>query len=111
VNAVLVISGHDNVGTALEPLDPGATVHAGTITVLVRDHIPRGHKIALQPIAVGAPVVKYGSAIGSAASDIEPGAHVHTHNLASGRGRGDLSPHAAAPNPTMRTAEPQDADA
>ena len=44
-----------------------------------------------QSIAVGEPVIKYGSPIGIATSDIQPGAHVHTHNVASTRGRGDLA--------------------
>jgi hypothetical protein len=35
--------------------------------------------------------VKYGSPIGHASSDIAAGAHVHTHNVASDRGRGDLA--------------------
>ena len=54
------------------------------------DAIPRGHKIALCDIAAGAAVVKYGSPIGTASSPIAAGTHVHTHNVASARGRGDL---------------------
>jgi len=90
VNAVLVISARDNVATALEPLAPGRTVDAGGVAVTVRESIASGHKIALQRIPAGGAVVKYGSPIGTAMIDIEAGAHVHTHNVASGRGRGDL---------------------
>ena len=107
MNAILIISAHDNVATALEPLDPGTTVYAGTVTVAVRDAVPRGHKIALYRIPAGDSVIKYGSPIGRAASDIEAGAHVHTHNVASSRGRGDLAPKTG--DPAVRTAEPQDA--
>jgi hypothetical protein len=32
----------------------------------------------------------YGSSIGTATTDIPAGAIVHTHNVACGRGRGDL---------------------
>ena len=67
---------------------------------------PTGHKIAIFPIAEGAPVLKYGSAIGIATCDIPAGAHVHTHNVASTRGRGDLAPLAASAEP--RLAEPAD---
>jgi altronate dehydratase small subunit len=35
--------------------------------------------------------MKYGSVIGTAIADIEAGSHVHTHNVASTRGRGDLA--------------------
>jgi hypothetical protein len=92
MNAALVVSPSDNVATALEPLEPGATIHVGDSTLTVLDRIPRGHKVALAAIAVGDRVVKYGSAIGTASADIARGAHVHIHNVASTRGRGDLQP-------------------
>jgi altronate dehydratase small subunit len=97
MSLALVISTRDNVATALEPLDAGQTIRAGEATITVAESIPRGHKIALRAIAAGEAVVKYGSAIGTASSAIAPGAHVHTHNVASTRGRGDLGvrPHNA----------------
>ena len=55
----------------------------------VREAIASGHKIALTRISIGEAVLKYGSPIGTATMDIEPGAHVHVHNVESGRGRGD----------------------
>ena len=91
MNPLLVISGADNVATALEPLDAGRVVDLGAITVTITEAIPRGHKVALRAIAAGERVIKYGSPIGSASSDIAAGTHVHTHNVASARGRGDLS--------------------
>jgi len=90
VNAVLVISVRDNVGTALEPLAAGRTIAAGGASVVVAEAIQRGHKLALRAIRKGEAVIKYGSPIGTASDDIAPGAHVHTHNVASARGRGDL---------------------
>jgi altronate dehydratase small subunit len=91
VNAVLVISERDNVATALEPIDAGREVRAGASTVVAAEAIPRGHKLAVRAIRTGEPVVKYGSPIGTASMDIAVGAHVHTHNVASTRGRGDLA--------------------
>ena len=90
MNAVLVISGRDNVATALEPLDAGRTIRVAAASLTVVDAVPRGHKVALRAIGAGEAVVKYGSPIGTATADIAPGAHVHTHNVASTRGRGDL---------------------
>jgi altronate dehydratase len=90
VKAVLKISERDNVATALEPLEPGRRLDINGSHVAVRDAIPRGHKIALVPIAAGDEVIKYGSPIGLASVDIHPGGHVHTHNVSSSRGRGDL---------------------
>lgn len=90
MSAVIVITARDNVATALEPLAPGRTIEAGGFVVTVREPIASGHKLALERIPSGGAVVKYGSPIGTATADIEAGAHVHVHNVASGRGRGDL---------------------
>jgi altronate dehydratase small subunit len=106
----LVISDRDNVATALEPLEAGRSIEVGGCTVIVREPIPPGHKLALADIAAGDEVVKYGSAIGRATADILRGAHVHTHNLSSGRGRGDLEPHAVPLPRGARLAEPEEDD-
>ena len=101
----LVISPRDNVATALQPLDAGQTIVVGDASIIVAEATPRGHKIALRLIPKGQEVVKYGSRIGTATRDIQPGAHVHTHNVASGRGRGDLQ---ATEAEEPRIAEPPD---
>jgi altronate dehydratase len=101
MNAVLVISGRDNVATALEPIEAGRAITINGTTVVAGEAIPRGHKIALRAIRAQDAVIKYGSPIGTASRDIAPGDHVHTHNVASARGRGDLGAVSAA-----RIAEP-----
>ncbi len=103
MRAALVIDARDNVATALRVIEPGDEVLVGARAVVALDRIPAGHKIATADIPAGMPVVKYGSPIGLAIADINAGAHVHTHNLASTRGRGDL-----APAPGGRLAEPDD---
>lgn len=92
MKAALVISDKDNVATALEPLEPGRTLELSGTSVTVVEPIASGHKVALRAIAAGQAVIKYGSPIGVASADIAPGTHVHTHNVASSRGRGDLEP-------------------
>ena len=92
MNPAIVISERDNVATALEPLDAGQTIDVSGSPLAVIETIPRGHKIALRAIGAGEIVVKYGSAIGHASCDIASGTHVHTHNVVSDRGRGDLAP-------------------
>jgi altronate hydrolase len=94
------------VATALEPLDAGCVIHLGGQEITVVEATPRGHKVALRTIRAGEAVLKYGSSIGTATSDIPAGAHVHTHNVASGRGRGDL--HAETAAEEARIAEPPD---
>ncbi|MBN2469184.1 MAG: UxaA family hydrolase [Anaerolineae bacterium] len=93
---VFVIDAEDNVGTAvLEPLVTGDAVQAygrvQDVTVTARADIAYGHKIALQDIARGEQVMKYGLSIGTASVDIKAGDHVHVHNVESNRGRGDLA--------------------
>jgi altronate hydrolase len=106
VNPLLVISARDNVATALEPLEAGRVVTVGAVSLTIVEAIPAGHKVALTDVAAGEGLVKYGSAIGMASVRIVAGAHVHVHNVASARGRGDLS--RATPAGEARIAEPPD---
>ena len=45
------------------------------------DDIPFGHKICLKNVNKGDPVIKYDQIIGFASKNINPGEHVHSHNL------------------------------
>ena len=89
MNPVIVISDRDNVATALEALEAGQVI-GGQAPFTVHEQIPRGHKVAMRAIPEGESVIKYGNPIGVATAAIPAGCHVHTHNVASGRGRGDL---------------------
>ena len=102
----LVISDRDNVATALEPLERGRQLEVGGVSITTVESIASGHKVALRAIEAGDAVIKYGSPIGVATAAIPAGAHVHTHNLASNRGRGDLGLAAEPSQP--RLAEPPD---
>lgn len=99
----IVISARDNVATALEALEPGRVLEFDGVSVTVAEAIPRGHKLALRAIHPGEEILKYGSAIGTATAEIAAGGHVHTHNVASDRGRGDR---AEAERVEPRLAEP-----
>ena len=89
----VMMSGRDNVATALEEIPAGGRVSVRKgeeqLGVEIKEHIPFGHKFAMEPIAAGTKVMKYGQVIGAASQDIEPARHVHTHNVESLRGRGD----------------------
>ena len=106
MNPVIVISDADNVATALEALEAGQVL-TGVGSITVREPIPRGHKVAVRAIAAGGAVMKYGSPIGQATADIPAGAHVHTHNVSSSRGRGDLGPRSSV-GTDGRMAEPDE---
>jgi altronate hydrolase len=77
------IAPEDDVAVALRDLAVGEQIGVDAATIELRDSIPRGHKCAVRRIALGAPVRKYGQIIGHATADIEPGAHVHTHNVST----------------------------
>lgn len=80
---VFQIHPHDNVVVAVDAVAKGSVVTAGGKTFTVCQDIPAGHKVALQPIAKGEDVIKYGFPIGTAKADIPVGAWVHTQNVQS----------------------------
>ncbi len=71
----------DNVAVALQDLARGTSLAVDGQTVKLLSDIGRGHKFALYPIAKDCDVVKYGYPIGHAQTDIQPGEHVHIHNV------------------------------
>jgi altronate hydrolase len=72
----------DNIAIAKTDLPPGLILALEPDSqVPLRQPIPSGHKIALQEIAPGEAVRRYGQVIGHASQTILPGEHVHVHNL------------------------------
>src|SRR5262245_43304193 len=94
----------DNVATLLDdaPAGPVAITGGGNDQVVATEPVSRGHKIALQDIAAGAAIVKFGVRIGHATKPIARGAWVHLHNLASDLDErsGTLELHSGAPTDT-----------
>ncbi len=84
--AALRLHDTDNVMIALHPI-PKGTVLIGSVTAA--EDIPAGHKVAVAAVAPGAPILKYGQIIGAASAAIQPGDHVHVHNLGMGEYRQD----------------------
>ena len=70
---------HDNIVIARADVSIGTALPAEGITS--RSQVGAGHKIASTRIAKGDPIRKYGVTIGFAATDIEPGTLIHSHNL------------------------------
>ena len=91
---VWIIAREDNVGTVVgsEVASPCTLprIGASSGSIQVRSAIPHGHKVALKALPNGADVVKYGVVIGRLVRPVAAGEHVHTQNLESLRGRGDL---------------------
>lgn len=93
----------DDVLIARTQLLPGTRL-AGE-DLVVAGLIPPGHKLAVRRIEAGAAVRRYGQIIGFASRRIEPGEHVHTHNLAIGGFERDYA-FAADARPTPMAPEP-----
>lgn len=83
--AILRAHAADGVATALRPLAAGEVLAGGAT---VQTAIAAGHKVAVQAMAAGQPVIKLGQMIGVARCAIAPGDHVHVHNLAFAGGAG-----------------------
>lgn len=80
---VVAMDPRDNVANALEELQAGDRFEVDGRSVPVRMAVPLGHKVAIARIPAGGVVIKYGESIGHARDAIEPGEHVHSHNVAS----------------------------
>src|SRR4051794_30036667 len=72
----------DDVVIARQQLVSGITLMDEDVRV--SGLIPPGHKIATRAVKTGEPVRRYNQIIGFAKRDIQPGEHVHLHNLAMG---------------------------
>lgn len=90
----VILHSEDNVGTLLRHGQEGDVItlmrdkETQALTLVTK--VPLGHKCALERVPSGGEVRKYGEIIGYASSVIELGEHVHTHNLVSGKARGDV---------------------
>ncbi len=80
-NSAIHLHATDNVAVARVALAPDSVIRIEGETIRVRDYVPAGHKVALRRIAAGEIVRRYGQNIGHAKVEIEPGQHLHTHNV------------------------------
>src|SRR5579863_9954529 len=80
-NSAIHLNPLDNVAIARVPLSAGQKLRIDGVPVEVLDPVPAGHKIAIARIPAGEVVHRYGQVIGRAKQLIEPGRHVHTHNV------------------------------
>ncbi|MBM3738499.1 MAG: altronate dehydratase, partial [Acidobacteria bacterium] len=72
----------DNIAVARVALSADQRVRVNGSEVTLRDPIPMGHKLALHAVAPGGTIIRYGQVMGRARIPIEPGQHVHVHNVA-----------------------------
>ena len=80
---------HERDNVAIVANDGGLA--AGSVLpsgLVLRDRVPQGHKVALVDIPAGAPVLRYGIAIGHALKPIPAGSWVHERLLKMPAARG-----------------------
>jgi altronate hydrolase len=81
-DVALLLRPADDVAVTTRQVPSGTTVRLPDGSeATTRSTLPRGHKLAVRPVATGVEVRKYGQSIGRAKRDVAPGDHVHTHNL------------------------------
>lgn len=81
-NSAIHLHPSDNIAVARVPIAAGQELKVDGVTIPVLDPIPAGHKVALRRIGSGESIVRYGQVMGRARLLIDPGRHVHTHNVA-----------------------------
>src|SRR5687768_3052249 len=72
----------DDVVIARVEIPAGTMLTKEGVRASVR--IPAGHKIGVRAVDKGMPVHRYNQIIGFATQAIQPGDHVHVHNVAMG---------------------------
>jgi len=89
---LLVHDKQDNVGVVVvEKLTAGTemlcvvTADNSAFTLVAKNDVPIGHKIALTDLNASATVIKYGEDIGAMVASAEQGEHIHVHNLKTKR--------------------------
>jgi altronate hydrolase len=105
MNHIIRLHPNDNVVIARAQLIGGMPLEG----VFAKGLIPAGHKVATLPVSTGSPIRRYNQIIGFASVDIQPGEHVHTHNLTIGADKGGFARDYAfcsevKPLPTKKTA-------
>lgn len=81
--AAVHLSPLDNIVVLARSVGAGEPIDVEGRPITVRKPLGLGHKVAVRRIARGEKILKYGVPIGSATCDIEPGDHVHLHNMQS----------------------------
>jgi Altronate dehydratase len=81
MNKFLIINPADNVAVAIQKLEEGETLGINGTLLTVKTPIETGHKFSITDISAGENVIKYGFPIGHATRPIQPGEHVHVHNV------------------------------
>jgi hypothetical protein len=80
---LLLLSPADNCLVLRAFIPAGEVMQLEQGLVTLAKGLDLGHKIARGHLKAGERILKYGASIGILQSDLQPGEHIHTHNLSS----------------------------
>ncbi len=80
---LILLAPEDNCVIAATTLPAGTVVQIDGEALTLTATIALGHKLARRALASGDKVIRYGAPIGHVTTNVQKGAHLHTHNLTS----------------------------
>jgi len=83
MKSIIKLNPEDNIFVLTRSLQAGEVIEMEGVSHRLSAALGLGHKVAAARIAPGEKILKYGVSIGSATAVIEPGEHVHLHNMKS----------------------------
>jgi altronate hydrolase len=89
----------DNIAVCRRPIPAQTDLGFEGSTIRVSSAIRMGHKFAVRPVKEGDAILKYGQIIGFAGRSIQPGEHVHVHNVKLGAFERDYAHATQVPPP------------
>ena len=96
----IVVNSKDNVAVAKTAIGLGTLIGSNGSSLRTIQTVPPGHKVALQAINKGQPVIRYGEIIGIANQNIPAGNTVHNHNMIPDNGNRTV-PKSVSPIPVQ----------
>ena len=77
----LKINPADNVAVAISELKSGETITVDGVSIVLKEDIPAGHKVALKDFSEGEDIIKYGYPIGHARMAVKQGSWMNEKQI------------------------------
>lgn len=82
-DVLILLHPDDNVLVSIKPVQAGETLLIDGHSFVSACSLQVGHKLARRAMIRGEKIIKYGAPIGSLTAPVNPGDHVHMHNMQS----------------------------
>ena len=83
----MMIFPEDSVAMVLEDAQKGDVIETPRGRVELLEDVEFAHKVAVEPLKKGQPVIKYQEEIGYMLEDAPAGTWIHNHNMGCDRGK------------------------